>query len=60
MDKPAPTLDRDFPPVWFRLSLCGADVVFSFGLVLWISVLNGDRALAAGWRFVVTCFSGAV
>lgn len=54
------TARRDLRPVWFWLSLCGAAVVFSFGLALWVAVLNGDRALAAGWRFVVACFGGTV
>lgn len=60
MDKSVPTPDRDWRTVWFWVSLCGAAVVFSFGLALWVSVLNGDRVLAAGWRFVVACFGGTV
>ena len=58
MDRP-PAPPRDYRPLWVGLSLFGAAAVFGFGLALWVALLGGDRVLAAGWRFAVTCFGGA-
>ena len=45
--------------LWLMLALFGAAIVFGFGLALWVALLGGDDALAAGWRFAVTCFGGS-
>jgi hypothetical protein len=54
-----PDRPRDRRPLWVGLALFGAAVIFGFGLALWVALLGGDQALAAGWRFAVTCFGGA-
>lgn len=55
--KPGP---RDLHTLWVGLSVFGASVILGFGLALWVTVLGGDRVLAASWRFAITCFGGTV
>ncbi|MGF1625401.1 MAG: hypothetical protein ACFCVH_10995 [Alphaproteobacteria bacterium] len=54
-----PPPPRTYRPLWVGLALFGAAVIFGFGLALWVALLGGDAALAAGWRFAVTCFGGS-
>ncbi len=58
MDRMPPP-PRTYRPLWVGLALFGAAVIFGFGLALWVALLGGDAALAAGWRFAVTCFGGS-
>ncbi|MEZ5666410.1 MAG: hypothetical protein R3F55_03055 [Alphaproteobacteria bacterium] len=60
MTHTAPRRIRDPRRLWLGLALFACSIVFGFGLALWVALLGGDAALAAGWRFAVTCFGGSV